>query len=61
MYVIEVMYANGEIEIFDNVADYRVICDGKIFKIEQTTSNVFTMIPTNQVIRIGRVRGELPL
>ena len=56
MYVIEVKYANGETERFDNIESYTSVCSGLIFKLYQADSDLCTMIPINQVIRIGKVK-----
>lgn len=55
MYEIEVMYANGSIEIFDHIEKYEVVCNGLIFKLYYTNSDIRTMIPVSQVIRIGKI------
>ena len=56
MYVIEVKYANGETERFDNIESYAAVCNGLIFKLYHADSDLCTMIPINQVIRIGKVK-----
>lgn len=56
MYVIEVRYANGEIERFDNIEKYTAVCNGLIFKLYHADSDLCTMIPVNQVIRIGKIK-----
>lgn len=56
MYEIEVIYANGSVEVFNNIETYDVICNGLIFKLTHADSDIYTMIPVNQVIRIGKVR-----
>ncbi len=58
MYEIEVMYANGSVEVFDDVERYDPICDGLIFRIVHANCDVRTMIPVNQVIRIGKVNPK---
>lgn len=55
MYEIEVMYTNGSTEIFDHIEKYETVCDGLIFKLYHTDSDIRTMIPVSQVIRIGKV------
>lgn len=55
MYEIEVMYANGSIEVFDDIETYETICDGLIFRLYHADSDVRTMIPVSQVMRIGKV------
>lgn len=55
MYVIEVMYTNGSVERFDGIENYEAICNGLIFKLYHVNSDLCTMIPVNQVIRIGKV------
>lgn len=56
MYVVEVMYTNGSTERFDNIETYAAICNGLIFKLRHADSDLCTMIPVNQVIRIGKVK-----
>jgi len=57
IYVIEVMYTNGLTEVFDDIESYETICDGLIFRLNHVNSDVRTMIPVNQVIRIGKVKS----
>lgn len=57
IYVIEVMYANGFTEVFDDIESYETICDGLIFRLNHANSDVRTMIPVAQVIRIGKVKS----
>lgn len=56
MYIIEVKYANGETERFDNIEKYVAVCNGLIFKLYHADSDLCTMIPVNQVNRIGKVK-----